>query len=204
MSSIWSRSSETREKAGDERLVEAMESDLGTRLEWIAIDHNNTENPHAHLLRARGEKIDKERWTETDRALQRRLNAERVADYSALVPYNDAARVRADHEMQRLNFLESIGLARKVGSLAWELLPPPQARVAHPPRAMDVIKRQAAANRVRSLNELADERDAVMTNSVRTRPARKYHCSRTWFASSSVINSRDGNGEIAPPDLEHT
>ena len=63
------------EKAGDERmwriivspedadrmdlkdhirdLVEAMESDLGTGLEWVAIDHHNTENPHAHLLRAR-------------------------------------------------------------------------------------------------------------------------------------------------------
>ena len=32
--------------------------------------------------------------------------------------------------------------------------------------AMDVIKRQAVANRVRSLNELADERDVVMANSV--------------------------------------
>src|SRR5258708_38726845 len=31
-------------------LVEAMESDLGTGLEWVAIDHHNTENPHAHLL----------------------------------------------------------------------------------------------------------------------------------------------------------
>src|ERR1700687_1543769 len=126
------------EKAGDERmwriivspedadrmhlkdhirdLVGAMEGDLGTGLEWVAIDHNNTENPHAHLLlrgvdqsgkallidrdyvrngirarsqeiasrelgqrlepemlRARGETtIDKERWTEINRALQRR------------------------------------------------------------------------------------------------------------------------------------
>ena len=30
-----------------------MESDLGTRLDWIAIDHWNTDNPHVHLL-ARG------------------------------------------------------------------------------------------------------------------------------------------------------
>jgi type IV secretory pathway VirD2 relaxase len=31
-------------------LVAAMESDLGTRLEWIGIDHNNTDNPHVHIL----------------------------------------------------------------------------------------------------------------------------------------------------------
>jgi type IV secretory pathway VirD2 relaxase len=27
-----------------------MERDLGTRLEWVAIDHYNTDHPHVHLL----------------------------------------------------------------------------------------------------------------------------------------------------------
>jgi type IV secretory pathway VirD2 relaxase len=27
-----------------------MKHDLGTRLEWVAIDHYNTDNPRAHLL----------------------------------------------------------------------------------------------------------------------------------------------------------
>src|SRR3546814_18696582 len=27
-----------------------MERDLGTRLEWVAVDHWNTDNPHVHLL----------------------------------------------------------------------------------------------------------------------------------------------------------
>lgn len=31
-------------------LVGQMESDLGTRLDWVAIDHWNTDNPHVHLL----------------------------------------------------------------------------------------------------------------------------------------------------------
>jgi type IV secretory pathway VirD2 relaxase len=31
-------------------LVGSMERDLGTRLEWIGIDHNNSDNPHVHLL----------------------------------------------------------------------------------------------------------------------------------------------------------
>lgn len=31
-------------------LVRQMESDLETRLDWVAVDHWNTENPHVHLL----------------------------------------------------------------------------------------------------------------------------------------------------------
>ena len=31
-------------------LVASMERDLGTRLEWLGIDHNNTDNPHVHIL----------------------------------------------------------------------------------------------------------------------------------------------------------
>ena len=31
-------------------LVADMEKDLGTRLDWIAVDHWNTDNPHVHLL----------------------------------------------------------------------------------------------------------------------------------------------------------
>ena len=217
------------EKAGDERmwriivspedairmdlkdhirdLVEAMESDLGTGLEWVAIDHHNTENPHAHLLvrgidqsgkallidpdyvrngirarsqeiasrelghrlepemlRARGETIDKERWTEIDRALQRRINGDRVVDYRGLVPDNDVTRVRAEQEMQRLQFLEGLGLARKTGSLSWEISPDHERELRTRQRAMDVIKRQADANRVRSLDELNDERDVVVAS----------------------------------------
>lgn len=31
-------------------LMERMESDLGTRLEWTAVDHWNTDNPHTHVV----------------------------------------------------------------------------------------------------------------------------------------------------------
>jgi len=37
-------------KAHTRALVSHMERDLGTRLEWVAIDHHNTDNPHVHLL----------------------------------------------------------------------------------------------------------------------------------------------------------
>lgn len=31
-------------------LLRQMETDLGTRLDWVAVDHWNTDNPHVHLL----------------------------------------------------------------------------------------------------------------------------------------------------------
>lgn len=40
--------SDLREYTRD--LVRQMESDLGTRLDWVAVDHWNTDNPHVHLL----------------------------------------------------------------------------------------------------------------------------------------------------------
>ncbi|PWB84584.1 MAG: type VI secretion protein, partial [Methylocystaceae bacterium] len=37
-------------KAFTRDLAGRMEADLGTRLDWIAVDHWNTDNPHVHLL----------------------------------------------------------------------------------------------------------------------------------------------------------
>ncbi len=31
-------------------LMARMEADLGTRLEWVAVDHRNTDNPHTHVV----------------------------------------------------------------------------------------------------------------------------------------------------------
>jgi type IV secretory pathway VirD2 relaxase len=40
-------------------LVATMEHDLGTKLDWVAVDHWNTDNPHVHLL-VRGKGDDRE------------------------------------------------------------------------------------------------------------------------------------------------
>jgi len=37
-------------KAFTRDLAERMQADLGTKLDWIAVDHWNTDNPHVHLL----------------------------------------------------------------------------------------------------------------------------------------------------------
>ncbi|NPD17484.1 DUF3363 domain-containing protein [Xinfangfangia sp. D13-10-4-6] len=46
-------------KGFTEELVGQMEKDLGTRLDWVAADHWNTEHPHVHLL-VRGVRDDGE------------------------------------------------------------------------------------------------------------------------------------------------
>ena len=38
-------------------LMADAESDLGTRLDWVAVDHWNTDNPHIHVL-VRGRAAD--------------------------------------------------------------------------------------------------------------------------------------------------
>ena len=82
-------------------LVAQMERDLGTRLDWVAVDHWNTDNPHVHLLvqgvavdgsdlvisrdyisrglRSRGEEtcFDRARQTRGRSALARAVEAER-------------------------------------------------------------------------------------------------------------------------------
>ncbi|MCY0604008.1 relaxase/mobilization nuclease domain-containing protein, partial [Klebsiella pneumoniae] len=37
-------------KAFTRDLAKQMEADFGTRLDWVAVDHWNTDNPHVHLL----------------------------------------------------------------------------------------------------------------------------------------------------------
>lgn len=37
-------------KAFTRELARQMQADLGTRLDWVAVDHWNTDNPHVHLL----------------------------------------------------------------------------------------------------------------------------------------------------------
>jgi type IV secretory pathway VirD2 relaxase len=165
--------------------VAGMEQDLGTQLEWVAIDHHNTENDHVHLLirgirddgrdlildrdyihrlselsrelaerelgprteqeylqtRARG--IDREYWTEIDRALERRADRERVVSFEHFEPFTDGAKVRAEQEMERLAYLEKLGLARQISELSWELAPEHEPELRRRQREHDILKTRA-------------------------------------------------------------
>jgi type IV secretory pathway VirD2 relaxase len=77
------------------RVLGAMERDLGTRLEWVAIDHHNTDNPHVHVaIRGRDEAgrpllLDREYVKHGVRARSRELATQ------ALGYRTEADRVRA-------------------------------------------------------------------------------------------------------------
>jgi len=177
-------------------LVAEMERDLDTRLEWIAIDHHNTDDTHVHLLirgvredgrpleidreylkrgvrelserlierdigprserealLARERVIEREQWTEIDRALHRRAGFDRVVTYDHIEPRTEGARVRARQEMDRLRYLEKLGLARRVDERTWELSPAHEAELRRRQRERDIIKTRAQERQHSRANE---------------------------------------------------
>lgn len=167
-------------------LVTGMERDLGTTLEWVAIDHHNTDDEHVHLLirglrndgstlvldrdyvrrgirelsqellerelgprlehevlRARERVIEREQWTELDRVLERRAGIERIVSYEDFQPYTEGARVRAEQEIARLQYLEKLGLARRRDEHSWELAPEHEVELRRRQREHDILKTRA-------------------------------------------------------------
>jgi len=166
-------------------LTAGMERDLGTRLEWVAIDHHNTDNPHVHLLirgvrddgrvleldreyvsrgvrelsrelierelgprterealLARERVIERAEWTEIDRALKHRAGVERVVGYD-FEERSEGARARAGQEIERLQYLEKLGLARRLGERTWELAPEHESELRRRQRERDIIQSRA-------------------------------------------------------------
>ena len=166
--------------------VAGMERDLGTKLEWIAIDHYNTDDGHIHLLvrgvrddgkvlnldrdyimrglrelsqelierelgprletevlLARSRTIEREQWTEIDRALERRADHDRVVSYERFEPHSEGAKVRAEQEIERLQFLEKLELARRVGERSWELSEEHEPELRKRQREHDILKTRA-------------------------------------------------------------
>jgi type IV secretory pathway VirD2 relaxase len=168
-------------------LAAGMERDLGTKLEWTAIDHHPaTENDHVHMLirgvrdngqelkldrdyirsgirelsqslieqqlgprqehemliaRERG--IDRLQWTEIDRTLRQRQGPDRVISYDGYRPWSEAGQHRVRQEVERLDFLERIGLATRVGESSWQLSPDHERTLRQAQRDRDIIKRRA-------------------------------------------------------------
>jgi len=179
-------------------LTNQMERDLGTKLEWVAIDHRNTDDAHVHLLvrgvredghkleidreylragirtrsqeiatrelgprlepemlQARERVVRREQWTEIDRTLEHKANAERVVSYDSFQPPTDAARIRAEQEIDRLQYLTGLGLAQRVDERSWQLAENHERELRDRQRANDVIKSRAH-ERSRGLDQGAD------------------------------------------------
>lgn len=91
------------------RLMARMEEDLGTRLDWVAVDHFNTGHPHTHIvLRGKDERG-------ADLVIARDYIAHGIRERAAelidldLGPRSDddiARRLRADVEQERLTSID--------------------------------------------------------------------------------------------------
>src|SRR5579863_2547524 len=167
-------------------LVGQMERDLHTKLEWVAIDHHNTDDAHVHLLvrgarengrpleinrdylrsglrirsqeiatrelgprlepemlRSRERAVRREQWTEIDRALQRKADQHGVVSYAQFQPHSDGARIKAEQEIDRLQFLSGLALARRVDDYSWQLDEKHESTLRDKQRSQDVIKSRA-------------------------------------------------------------
>jgi hypothetical protein len=163
-----------------------MERDLGTRLEWVAIDHYNTDNPHIHLLvrgrdahkkelllhpdyvkqgirrrsqelatdvlgyrsereivQSRGQAVARVRFTEIDRALIRHGGSERLVTIERSMPRAAAPRAFRKQELHRLQVLEDLGLAEKIGARTWRLSPQMEDALREAQLSGDIIKARA-------------------------------------------------------------
>jgi type IV secretory pathway VirD2 relaxase len=94
-------------------------------------------------LEVRGHGIEATRWTEIDRAIERKLKYG-TADYShANWITSERAKTRVNQEIERLAFLEGMGFAHRRTHLRWELRPDWKDCLRELQRQGDVIKSRA-------------------------------------------------------------
>ena len=171
-------------------LVGQMERDLDTKLDWVAIDHHNTDDAHVHLLvrgvrengrpleinreylrsglrirsqeiatrelgprlepemlRSRERAVRREQWTEIDRALQRKADGNGLVTYDQSKPRSEGARIRAEQEIDHLQFLSRLGLAKRVDERSWELSQNHEHELRERQVSKDVIKSRSRRQR---------------------------------------------------------
>ncbi len=186
-------------------LIARMERDLGTRLEWAAIDHHNTDNPHVHILvrgltdsgkplaidrayirsgirdrsqeiashklglraerdilQARAQAVTRDQFTEIDRVLLRQADSRNIVAFAGTQPRSEAARERQAQDLARLGFLETMGLARRVDQLSWQLSPSFEQTLRQHQLSIDIIK-----TRARHLDQIHDRRAPLLVRGLK-------------------------------------
>jgi type IV secretory pathway VirD2 relaxase len=94
------------------------------------------------MLVGRERGIQGEYWTELDRVLQRRQDADRIVAYEG-TPWTQEGKDRMRQEVERLVFLEKIGLAQSIGESTWQLSPDHESKLREMQHDHDILKRLA-------------------------------------------------------------
>ncbi len=108
-------------------LVGQMEKDLGTKLDWVAVDHWNTEHPHVHLI-VRGLRDDGENLV-----ISRDYIKEGMRDRARDLITRELGP-RTDHEIRRT-------LERQIDTERWTNLDRQLARDSHRTGVVDLAPR---------------------------------------------------------------
>jgi uncharacterized protein DUF3363 len=94
-----------------------------------------------------------------DRSRARAAGGERSrGQLRNLEPYSEGARIRAEQEIKRLQFLEKLGLAQRVSERSWELSPEHEPELRRRQREHDIIKSRAHEQRREREKDLDLER----------------------------------------------
>jgi type IV secretory pathway VirD2 relaxase len=105
----------------------------------------------------RGQTVERMQFTEIDRALVRRADADRFVSYEGPRPRTPQGQEMRVQEMRRLQFLDRLGLAEKVGSRTWRLAPEMETALRQAQLTSDIIK-----SRARHLPLLADRHQPLV------------------------------------------
>jgi hypothetical protein len=87
--------------------------------------------------------LEREQFTEIDRTLLRRADANRLVSFEDPVPHDSDRQERRLQEMRRLQFLTRLGLAEKVGSKTWQLTDQVEQTLRARQVQTDIIKTRA-------------------------------------------------------------
>ncbi len=109
-------------------LARQMEKDLGTKLDWVAVDHWNTEHPHIHLI-VRGVRDDGDDLV-ISRDYIREGMRDRARDFITL-----ELGPRTDHDIRK-------SLERQIDSERWTTLDRQLQRDANPHGIIDLAPRR--------------------------------------------------------------
>ena len=213
-------------------LVGQMERDLGTRLEWVAIDHHNTDDAHVHLLvrgvrengralkmdrsicvRASGCAARRSRRASLGRGLNARCctrasglsgassgprstarssdkaDANRVVSYEHFQPRSDGARIRAEQEIDRLQFLSGLGLAQRIDERSWQLSENHERELRGRQQSKDVIKTAPANASATSTGVRASSTRGIAMAENRPYRVAERRTTRALCASSACVLS---------------
>jgi type IV secretory pathway VirD2 relaxase len=99
------------------------------------------------MLRSRELAVRREQWTEIDRALQRKADGNGLVRYDQFQARSEGARIRAEQEIDRLQFLSALGLAQRVDERSWRLSDDHERDLHQRQLAKDVIKSRSRRQR---------------------------------------------------------